>query len=384
METKSTMSGRTSLLCRILFLALTALMLVFFRGIPAEAASNTQNAETSVHAAPTAADAADATDATASVQAATQTATFYQKLQKGKSVRIAVLGDSIACSTGVEEKDCWNTLLKNWLKKKYKSRVRMDNYAIGGTSSYTGYYQCHTAMAQEIQKNGAYDLVIVCYGQNDADAHFGLIYEGLLRQIKISNPNACLITFLESSQETYTDKMLQIIYLSYLYGADIADTISAAALTGKSFEEFHPDGIHPGVEGHQVYFETLQKIVQQGIEIGRTPTQLPAPLSENAALLDDYGFLPLESCRQPDGSFQLVTTQPTLGVVCCNSPQSSSIHLDFSNGEVWDFNAATFIPPKWTSAELAKIFLAPGTVVTLADPEGNISDTVIGFIVSGH
>ena len=313
-----------------------------------------------------------------------QAATFYQKLQQGKSVRIAVLGDSIACSTGVEEKDCWNTLFKNWLKKEYKSRVRMDNYAIGGTSGYTGYYQCHSAMEKEIQKRGAYDLVIVCYGQNDGDAHFGLIYEGLLRQIKTQNPNACLITFLESSQETYTDKMLQIIYLSYLYGADIADTISAAALTDKSFEEFHPDGIHPGVEGHQVYFETLQKIVLQCIEIGRTPTQLPAPLSENVALLDDYAFIPLESCRQPDGTFQLVTAQPTLGVVCCNSPQSSRIHLDFSDGEVWDFNAATIIPLKWTSAEPAKIFLAPGTTVTLADPEGNISDTVLGFIVSGH
>ena len=309
--------------------------------------------------------------------------TFYQKLETGRSVRVAVLGDSIANSTGIDPQYCWNTLLKNWLESEYNSQVIMDNYAIGGTTSYTGYYQCHTAMSREIQKKGTYDLIIVCYGQNDAPEHFGLIYESLLRRIKLNNPNACLITILESSQGTYTSKMHEIIYLSYLYGADIADTIKAAALTDMTYEEFHPDGIHPGLTGHQIYFETLKEVILQCIEIGRTPTQLPVPFSENIPQLEQYTFIPLKDCLQPDGSYLLISKRPTLGIVLTMSPQSDYVKLNFSNGDIWEANANTTIPLTWSSAFLANLFLPPNTAVILENPNGTMDQTVQGFIISG-
>lgn len=320
----------------------------------------------------------------ASKQATAAAASFYQKLKKGRPVRIAVLGDSIADKTGVDPAQAWDALLYEWLQSEYNSKITLDNYAIGGTTSYTGYYESETAMRAAVKKSGAYDLVIICYGQNDAPENFTLYYEGLLRSVRTLNRSCQLITFLESSQQVYTEKMLEIIRLSGLYGADVADTISAFALSPLSYEQLAPDGTHPNAEGHKIYFDALCAIVQENVSGAGKAVGLPAASSPYVTLFENFSFVPLEKCKTADGQYRFTAQKPALGIVYKSFPGASDIRLEFSSGEIWSNTGNTAILREWTTAAPVGLLVAPGTVITLADEAGGIEDTVLGFITSGY
>lgn len=313
------------------------------------------------------------------------TGSVYQKLKTGKPVRVAILGDSIADKTGVmDPAQSWDSLLFDWLNAEYVSRITQDSYAIGGTISYTGYYQCETAMRAAIKKSGAYDLVIICYGQNDAPENFVLFYEGLLRTVKKLNPSCQLITILESSQQVYTEKMSEIIRLSGLYGADVADTISAFAQSEFSYEQLCADDIHPNDLGHALYFDTVRSIIESNTAAGKKATALPAPSSPFTTLFERFSFIPLSKCRTEDGQYRLVTSAPSLGIVYKKFPGGSDIRLDFSSGEVWLDTGNTTVLKEWTMAAPIGLLIEQGTVVTLDNADGMIENTVIGFISSGY
>lgn len=336
-------------------------------------------------------DKADGAVSPAPAQASSKTlagssaADVYRKLKNGRPVRIAILGDSIADKTGVADPaQSWDSLLLDWLNDEYASAITLDNYAIGGTTSYTGYYQAETVMRSAVQKSGVYDLVIICYGQNDAPENFCLYYEGMLRSVKKLNRSCQLITILESSQQVYTEKMQEIIRLSGLYDADVADTISAFFASGFSFEALTPDGTHPNEFGHRIYFEALRSIIETNVAEGKKAAALPAASSPYMTLFENYSFTPLAKCRTIDGQYVLTTKTPSLGIVFKKCPGGSDIRLDFSTGEAWADTGDTVILKEWTTAAPIGLLIAPGTTITLTSEAGNIEDTVIGFISSGY
>ena len=53
----------------------------------------------------------------------------YQKLINREPVRIAILGDSIACPLKDDVKNSWYSLLTEWLRTQYQTEVTLDNYA---------------------------------------------------------------------------------------------------------------------------------------------------------------------------------------------------------------------------------------------------------------
>lgn len=316
--------------------------------------------------------------------AARNTSSAYQKLNDGRPVRIAVLGDSIADRTGVEPNESWNTLLFDWLHNEYPSQITMESYAVGGTSSYTGYYQSETAMRKKIRKNGQYDLVIICYGQNDDTANFGLYYEGMLRSVKKQNPSCQFILILESTQQTYTDKMQEILRLAEVYHADVADTINAFALSGIPFEQLTPDGTHPNAAGHWLYFETIRDVIKNGVAQGKTVTGMPPATTPYVTLFENYSFVPLETCRNENGQYRFVPKSPAVGIVFQKFPGGSDILLEFSTGELWADSGDTVIEKNWTIAAPVGLLVAPGTTITLEDATGTVGETVSGFICSGY
>lgn len=364
------------LLYGILLLAFT---LLFFPCTPVSAAGYTGPAEDDgIFAAPSAQSARTFSKTAAASD-------VYRRLKNGKPVRIAILGDSIADKTGVANPaQSWDSLLLDWLTDEYASSITLDNYAIGGTTSYTGYYQAETAMRAAVRAAGSYDLVIICYGQNDAPENFCLYYEAMLRSVKKQNRSCQLITILESSQQVYTEKMQEIIRLSGLYGADVADTISAFFASGFSYEALTPDGTHPNETGHQIYFEAVRNIIEANVAEGKKAAALPAASSPYMTLFENYSFIPLDKLRTADGQYILTTKTPSLGIVFKKCPGGSDIRLDFSTGEAWADTGDTSILKEWTTAAPIGLLIAPGTTITLTSESGNIEDTVIGFISSGY
>ena len=97
---------------------------------------------------------------------------FYQMLYNGLDVNVLIVGDSIGAGSGASDNDHrWANLLKANLESKYGVSVNLTNVSMGGNASYAGYVR-----TMSLNDDVAYDLVVLCYGQNDSNANFSLYY----------------------------------------------------------------------------------------------------------------------------------------------------------------------------------------------------------------
>lgn len=134
---------------------------------------------------------------------------------------------------------------------------------MGGNTSIAGYVR----LAQE-EQNENYDIVIICFGQNDYEEDFDLFYESVARSVSLKFPYATVFSILESSQKDYTTKIRTIQSICDYYGANTIDTIKGFADSGKTYEELCDDGTHPNDAGHQVYFETARDAIEVCFDTG--------------------------------------------------------------------------------------------------------------------
>ena len=183
---------------------------------------------------------------------------FYQKLVDGFDVNVLVVGDSIA-ENGQGEKG-WCTLLLNNLRNTYGNSVSFTNVSMGGNASYAGYVR---TMALNDDVN--YDLAIICYGQNDGTEGFSTNYESIIRAIRSKYPNCSIISILESSQRTYTERMTTIQSICEHYSIPVADTIAAFNNSGKAYDDLTGDGTHPNEAGQEIYFETVKAVIDDNV-----------------------------------------------------------------------------------------------------------------------
>lgn len=174
---------------------------------------------------------------------------FYQKLAEGHRVNILVVGDSIGAQP-------WIGTVQSHLKSTYGAKSYASNISMGGNTSYAGYVRTMT-LADKV----SYDLVILCYGQNDSAEDFGLYYEALLRAVK-SKYNCSIISVLEHSQKEYTEKIKIIQDLADHYGVLTADTIAPFQ---SDYDNLTADGIHPNNAGQELYAKTVGKVIDQAV-----------------------------------------------------------------------------------------------------------------------
>ena len=143
---------------------------------------------------------------------------FYQKLADGFGVNVLVVGDSIGEGAGTETNgQQWYTQLQSYLKTVSNRKVSVTNVSMGGNVSYAGYVR-----TMALNDNVDYDLAIICYGQNDDTDSFSIYYESIIRAIKSKYPECSIISILESSQRTYTEKMTTIKRICEHYSIPVA------------------------------------------------------------------------------------------------------------------------------------------------------------------
>lgn len=183
---------------------------------------------------------------------------FYQKLADGFDVNVLVVGDSIA--EGGQGEKGWCTLLQNNLRKTYGNSVSFTNVSMGGNASYAGYVR-----TMALNDNVDYDLAIICYGQNDGFDGFSTNYESIIRAIRSKYPDCSIISILESSQRTYTEKMTTIQNICEHYSIPVADTIAAFNNSGKAYDDLTGDGVHPNEAGQEIYFETVKAVIDDNV-----------------------------------------------------------------------------------------------------------------------
>lgn len=306
----------------------------------------------------------------------------YQKLQNKEPVRVAVLGDSIGAGAGSEMGIGWVPQVGKWMQDAYGSNVTLDNYSVGGTTSFYGYFTSKTAMQANVLRDGTYDLVMICYGQNDGTGNFSLVYEALLREVKMLNPACQMITLLEHSQRGYTSNIKNIMSLSRHYDADVVDTIAAFANSGYTYEQLSYDEVHPNDAGHLVYRDAVNGMIHYNVTNGKTDTGLPAAKNQNIHMFDSCEYVSIEDCSSDNGIITVPVLGPTVGVVFSYSPDSKDINLHFSNGQHW-FGSAYCAYAEVQKALLANLCVPQGTVIRIDDRDGKMKQTIQGFVFAG-
>lgn len=183
--------------------------------------------------------------------------TFSEKINAGHNPNITINGDSIGGWIHTGE---WCTVLEEKIETSTNQSIDLINISKPGNSSFAGIVSWE--MMEPIERTLS-DLVILCYGQNDADdSSFAINYEALIRNTIAGNPNAEIIAILESSQRDYTNKINTIIELCDYYKIPYVDTIKAFNESGYSYEELSDDGIHPNAKGKEIYADAVYKVVQ--------------------------------------------------------------------------------------------------------------------------
>ena len=232
---------------------------------------------------------------------------FYQMLGNGFDVNVLIVGDSIAAGTGASDNDHrWVSLLKANLESKYGVSVNLTNVSMGGNTSYAGYVR-----SMALKDGVSYDLVILCYGQNDSTADFSLYYEAVLRAVKRRYPGASIICIQESSQKDYTEKMRIIQALASHYGLPVADTIAPFRA---NYKNLVMDGTHPNNDGHRIYCETVMGIIEPLVTArrGYDPQNVPV-VNDRVTAFDTFQWFGAEQFAREGNTFTLSTR--THGVI---------------------------------------------------------------------
>ena len=177
-------------------------------------------------------------------------AAFYQKLDAGEPVNILFTGDSISAGDGASGDDAaWTKLFTNELTDAFGSECSVTNLSVSGTCASDG---CDAVAA--LDGDTQYDLVVICFGQNDEEDDLPLYYEVLLREIGARWPECAVISILESSQREVTTKIQTIIDLAEHYNAMTVDTVTPFA---DDYDALCDDGIHPNDAGQLVYAQAV-------------------------------------------------------------------------------------------------------------------------------
>lgn len=216
----------------------------------------------------------------------------YQKLASGRDISLLIVGDSIGALP-------WTSDVAAWIEENYQVSCTIKNISLGSNMAYSGY------VTEKLLNDGiAYDLVIVCYGQNDLPEGFSADYEALIREVLSKNNLPCVISVIESSQREYTEKMQAIQSIAAYYGIEIADTIAAFENSGYSYETLSSDGIHPNGYGQAVYASTVEAVISQCVEkeFARQKAIILSALQGSSASPSDYFYSPsLPTPMDPSG-----------------------------------------------------------------------------------
>lgn len=226
---------------------------------------------------------------------------FYQKVSKGIDVNVLVVGDSIGAGAGSSHwSHAWPNILVSHIKSKYNVEVKLTNISMGGNTSYAGYFR-----TMALNDGISYDLVILCYGQNDADDNFSLFYESIIRAVKIRYPKASIICILEHSQRDYSEKMKIIKEIADHYEFPIVDTIAAFH---DNYDSLVVDGVHPNDEGQKVYFQTVMNVIEPLVsELRGFDHYNVSAVNEQLPIFDTFHYFPVTLFNREGNTFSLQT-----------------------------------------------------------------------------
>lgn len=230
--------------------------------------------------------------------------TFYDKAHNGYYLNILINGDSIS-STG-NESDWCNLVIKRLKESNKISSVH--NISLGGNASFSGIVN----FSQNLPNDGSvYDLIFLCYGQNDVDdAEFPVMYESLVRNTIETYPRAQIISILESSQKDYTNKIKTVMKICEYYNIPYVDMIAGFKNSGYEYSDLTNDGIHPNRLGNQVYYENVNKTIDDCLNKKKRSKLPKKTLYEKYISMNQLEYITIDDLINDHGVYKLNIESP--------------------------------------------------------------------------
>lgn len=253
---------------------------------------------------------------------------FYEKLEERLQVNALFLGTDSTRGMGVSsQKDNWVILLAEEIEYGYGANI-VGDYSQTNENIFYGY---HTL--KDNPKELIYDLVIVCYGENEDPETFELYYDGLLYAIKNQNPKCeiyCIIEATKSGENKNSDAIRKTceyyggicIDMNEYFDENYVDR--AEALKG----EFIPTDI-----GCREYYNALSSVIAENLEAGREIPQLKEPGLESSKWFENYEFFALDDMKKvSDTVYEFSTNAKIASIITYKSYLGDRVRV-YINGK---------------------------------------------------
>ncbi|MBR4296302.1 MAG: SGNH/GDSL hydrolase family protein [Clostridia bacterium] len=218
---------------------------------------------------------------------------FYEKLKEKLQVNALFLGTDSTRGAGVSsQNNNWVILLAEEIEYGYGSNI-VGEYAKTNENIFYGYYTL-----KDNPKELIYDLVVVCYGENEDPQTFELYYDGLLHAIKNQNPKCEIYCIIEATESGVNQNADSIREMCEYYGGICIDM-------NEYFDENHVDRSEaltkefiPTNVGCREYYNALSSVIWKNLDGKREIPEISEPRLETSKWFEDYEFFVLDDMKK--------------------------------------------------------------------------------------
>lgn len=206
----------------------------------------------------------------------------YSKIKSGKTVNVAYLGGSITNGyPNCIQENSWRQRTFDWINEQFPTgKFNQIHAAMGGTGSDLNCYNIDKSL--KLGTTDQPDLLFLEFAVNDYLENLtydeaGLYYETIIRKCYAANPYMDIICIITTASDgnlrnkkydtgnAHSDLAalydLPCIWLAdYLWPQLILENNGNDNFNGSSalWLKYFDDGVHPGVKGHELYFEYIR------------------------------------------------------------------------------------------------------------------------------
>ncbi|NFG67664.1 SGNH/GDSL hydrolase family protein [Clostridium sporogenes] len=189
---------------------------------------------------------------------------LYEKINNKKEITMLSIGDDMANSSFVEEKDKWHNNIKKYIEDTYK--IKVDTKVIWKEKSKIDEALDNYKKAET--KN--YDLIFITLGEYnigyEPTEKLASRYEELIKEIIKNNSKSDLYLIVQSSIRLDKNYPEAIIKIANHYNLNIVDMRKAFINSNENYITLTTDGILPNKKGYNLYTKEIIKSLEKNIK----------------------------------------------------------------------------------------------------------------------
>ncbi|MBU5299900.1 SGNH/GDSL hydrolase family protein [Clostridium sporogenes] len=189
---------------------------------------------------------------------------LYEKINNKKEITMLSIGDDMANSSSVEEKDKWHNNIKKYIEDTYK--IKVDTKVIWKEKSKIDEALDNYKKAET--KN--YDLIFITLGEYnigyEPTEKLASRYEELIKEIIKNNSKSDLYLIVQSSIRLDKNYPEAIIKIANHYNLNIVDMRKAFKNSNENYITLTTAGILPNKKGYNLYTKEIIKSLEKNIK----------------------------------------------------------------------------------------------------------------------